>query len=38
MLHHLSLSFVPKAIRIKLISSHYDNLLVDHFGIEKTCK
>ena len=29
---------MPKAIRIKLISRHHDNLLAGHFGIEKTYK
>ena len=29
---------MPKAIRIKLISHHHDDLLASHFGIKKTCK
>ena len=37
-LHHEGLLFVLEAIRIELISRHYDNLLVGHFGIEKTRK
>ena len=37
-LHHQGLPFVPKAIRIELISRHYDDLLAGHFGIEKTRK
>ena len=36
MLHPQGLSFVPKAIRIELISRHHDNPLAGHFGIEKT--
>ena len=31
-----SLSYVPKVIRLKLISRHHDNPLPGHFGIEKT--
>ena len=38
MLHHQGLSFVPKAIRIELISQHHDNPLTNHFGIKKTHK
>ena len=34
-LHHQGLPFVPKAIRIELISRHYDNPLTGHFSIEK---
>ena len=37
-LHHQGLPFVPKAIRIELISRHHDDPLAGHFGIEKTCK
>ena len=36
--HHQGLLFMPNAIRIGLISRHYDNLLAGHFGIEKTEK
>ena len=36
--HHQGLPFVPKAIQTELVSRHHDNLLVGHFGIEKTCK
>ena len=35
-LHHQGLPFVPKVIRIELISRHHDNPLAGHFGIEKT--
>ena len=38
MLHHQGLPFVPKAIRMELISRHHDNPLTSHFGIEKTRK
>ena len=38
MLYYQGLLFVPKAIRMKLINCHYDNLLASHFGIKKTCK
>ena len=36
--HHQGLSFVPKAIWTELISRHYNDFLVGHFSIEKTCK
>ncbi len=35
-LHHQGLLYMPKVIRTKLISRHYDNLLVGYFGFEKT--
>ena len=35
-LHHLNLSFMPKAIWTKLISRHHNDLLAGHFGIKKT--
>ena len=35
-LHHQGLLFVPKAIRMELISRHHDDPLASHFGIEKT--
>ena len=35
-LHFQGLPYVPKVIRLKLISRHYNNLLTGHFGIEKT--
>ena len=35
-LHHQRLPFVPKAIRIELISQHHDDPLAGHFGIDKT--
>ena len=35
-LHHQSLLYVPKIIWTELISRHHNNLLSDHFGIEKT--
>ena len=34
-LHHQGLFYAPKIIQIKLISQHYNNLLVSHFDIEK---
>ena len=37
-LHHQSLLFVPKTIQTELISRHHNDLLVSHYGIEKTCK
>ena len=37
-LHYQSLSFIPKAIQIDLISRHHINLLAGHFGIKKICK
>ena len=38
MLHDQGLSFVLKAIQIKLISRHHNNPLAGHFSIKKTCK
>ena len=38
MLHYQGLFFILKAIRLKLISCHYNNPLAEHFGIKKTCK
>ena len=35
-LHHQGLPFVPEVIRTELISQHYDDALVGHFGIDKT--
>ena len=35
-LYHQGLLFVPEAIRFKLINRHYDDLLAEHFGIDKT--
>ena len=35
MLHHQDLPYVPKIIRIELISRHHNNPLADHFGIKK---
>ena len=35
-LHYQVLSFVPKSIRIKLISQCYNNFLAGDFGINKT--
>ena len=35
-LHHQGLPFVPKIIRIELISRHHDDPLAGHFSIEKT--
>ena len=37
-LHYQGLSFVPKAIRTKLISCHHNDFLAGHFGIKKACK
>lgn len=34
-LHYQRLLFVLKAIRIKFISQHYNDLLAKHFGIDK---
>ncbi len=36
MLYYLGFPYVPKAIHSELISKHLDDLLVGHFGIEKT--
>ena len=35
-LHHQSLPYVSKIIRVELISRHHNDPLADHFGIEKT--
>ena len=35
-LHYQRLLFVPEIIQTKLISQHYDDLLVRYFGIDKT--
>ena len=37
-LHYQGLPYVPEIIRTELISRHHNNLLADHFGIEKTYK
>ncbi len=37
-LYSQGLPYVSKVIRSKLISRHYDDLLVGHFGREKTRK
>ena len=37
-LYYQSLPYIPEVIQTKLISKHYDDPLVDHFGIEKTHK
>ncbi len=37
-LHYQGLPYVPKVIRLELISRHYDDSLTGHFGIEKTSK
>ena len=37
-LYYQGLFFASKAIRMKLISRHYDDPRADHFGIEKTHK
>ena len=34
-LHHERLLFMLEIIYMELISCHYNNLLADHFGIEK---
>ncbi len=36
--HYQGFPYVPKVIRLELISRHHDNPLADHFGIEKTRK
>ncbi len=36
MLHYQSLPYISKVICLELISRHHNNLLVSHFGIEKT--
>ncbi len=36
--YYQGLPYIPKVIRSKLISRHYDDSLVGHFGIEKTCE
>ena len=38
MFHYQGLSFIPKIIRVKLISRHHDDLLAGYFSIEKTRK
>ena len=35
-LHYQGLPYVPKIIRLELISRHHDNPLIGHFGIKKT--
>ena len=35
-LYHQRLLFVPEIIQIKLISRYYNDLLADHFDINKT--
>lgn len=35
MLYYQNLPYIPKVIYLKLISWYYDDLLVDHFIIEK---
>ena len=35
-LYYQGLPFVPKVIQTEIISWHHDNLLVGHFGIDKT--
>ncbi len=35
-LHYQGLLYIPKVIYSELISRHHNNLLVGHFGIEKT--
>ena len=37
-MHHQGIPFIPDAIRIKLISQHNNDPLVEHFGINKTRK
>ena len=37
-MHYQGLLFLPKAIWTKLISHQHNNLLTNHFGIEKTSK
>ena len=34
-LHYQGLLYIPEIIKTELISRHYDNPLVGHFGIEK---
>ena len=36
MLQYQGLPYVPEIIRYKVISYHYDDLLAEHFGIDKT--
>ena len=36
MLQYQGLSYVPKIIRSEVISRHHDDLLAEHFGIDKT--
>lgn len=35
-LHYQDFLYISKVIHLGLISRHYDNALVSHFGIEKT--
>ena len=35
-LHYQGVPYVPKIIRSEVISRHYNDLLVGHFGIDKT--
>ncbi len=37
-LYYQGLSYVPKVIRLELISRHHDDPLAGYFSIEKTCK
>ncbi len=37
-LHYQGLPYVPKVIRLELISRHHNDPLEGHFGIEKTCE
>ena len=36
MFYYKSLLYIPKIICSKIISRHYDNPLISHFGIKKT--
>ncbi len=38
MLHYQDLPYIPKVICSELINRHYNDPLVGHFGIKKTCK
>ena len=38
MLYYQELLFIPEIIWSKLISQHYNNLLIGHFDIDKTKK
>ena len=35
-MHYQRLLFRPKTIQTKLICQYYNNLLIEHFGINKT--